>query len=47
MADKKQTGEKSKKVNFDKDVQRFGKRTSKKEDKKKMVETEEAEEALD
>ena len=47
MADKEQTGEKSKKVNFEKVVERFSNRTSKKDDKKKLVETEEAEEALD
>ena len=46
MADKEQTGEKSKKVNFEKVVERFSNRTSKKDDKKKLVETEEAEEAL-
>ena len=46
MADKEQTGEKSKKVNFEKVVERFSKRTSKKDDKKKLIESEEAEEAL-
>ena len=34
MTDKKQTGEKSKKVNFEKVVERFSNRTSKKDDKK-------------
>ena len=46
MTDKKQTGEKSKKVNFEKVVERSINRTSKKDDKKKLVENEEAEEAL-
>ena len=46
MADKEQTGKKSKKVNFENVVERFSKRTSKKDDKKKLVKTEEAEEAL-
>ena len=46
MADKEHTEEMSKKVNFEKVVERFSKRTSKKDDKKKLVETEDAEEAL-
>ena len=46
MADKEKTGKKSKKVNFENVVERFSKRTSKKDDKKKLVKTEETEEAL-